>query len=123
VPDIVLPTLFADRFGAEIKGVSPSIRLLPIRGDHPDDPDLSTAQMCLQAGMEQDVPFPRLLREMPAVRWVHSTWAGVDDVFAREAMPPGLIMTSSARALFVANLHLYLAGRVDKLANLVQPEL
>jgi phosphoglycerate dehydrogenase-like enzyme len=97
--EICLPRAFAELFGPEIEGVAAGeLRLLPIAGDAPDDPDLTGTEIALQGRMDEDIPFDRVLARMPNVRWIHSTWAGVDEVGADEIARRGILFTNSAGA-------------------------
>jgi phosphoglycerate dehydrogenase-like enzyme len=74
---------------------------VPIVGGDPNDPDLSNVEIILQGRMDNDVDFDGVLDQAPATRWIHSTWAGVDELHAPalDAIAEReILLTSSAGA-------------------------
>ena len=87
---------------ARIEGVAPGVRCLRVspEGHVHADPDRSPeeAEVLLQGSIPGSV-FDHLLSRAPALRWVHSTAAGIDHLLTPLARSRGLIVTN-ARGVF-----------------------
>lgn len=81
--EICAPRLFAELYAERIEAVRPgAVRVLPAEGGADDDRDLANVEIVLQGRMDDDADFGVVLDRVPAARWVHSTWAGVDELGA-----------------------------------------
>jgi phosphoglycerate dehydrogenase-like enzyme len=58
------------------------------------DPDVSRAEIAVTGSYDR--PFAEIVADMPRLRWIHSTSAGIDALHPPEIEERGLLLTSSA---------------------------
>src|SRR3954469_2308219 len=95
--EIIVPRHLAADYGGQIEGVGGGrVRLIPIAGGDPSDPDISRAEVVVKGDFDGAWTFAEILAAMPGVRWIHSLSAGVEDVVSDELHARGCLLTNSA---------------------------
>jgi phosphoglycerate dehydrogenase-like enzyme len=135
---VALPRAFADEYGVQIEAAAPGrVTLRPLRAEEGET--LDDVEIAVDASYEGPLSLKELVARMPALRWTHSTGAGMDSFVSPELAERGVIVTNSsgvyapahvsggspeggARSieLFCRNLPLYLDGETRRLGNLVE---
>jgi phosphoglycerate dehydrogenase-like enzyme len=111
--EIVVPRHLAVDHGHRIEGVDPArVRLLPVAGGDPGDPDISTAEIAVRGDYDGPWTFAELVAAMPRLRWIHSLTAGVDDFVSPALQARGCLVTNSAGLLAPALAEYALASMV-----------
>jgi phosphoglycerate dehydrogenase-like enzyme len=111
--EIVLPRHLAADYGARVEQAGGGrVRLLPVRGCDPRDPDLGTAQVAVNGAFDGPGSFGDVLAAMPNLRWVHSLSAGIDDFISPELVARGCRLTNSAGVYAPAMAEYAFAGMV-----------
>lgn len=64
-----------DRWLGALRKAMPTLRIIPI--DQLDESERAAVEVAIVAN-----PDPRVLTELPSLRWVHSLWAGVEHMVA-----------------------------------------
>jgi phosphoglycerate dehydrogenase-like enzyme len=99
VLEIVVPRQLATDRGGQIERVAPGrVRLVPIAGGDPADPDISRAEVAVRGDYDGAWAFAEILAAMPRLRWIHSLTAGVDDFVSPELRARGCLLTNSSGA-------------------------
>jgi phosphoglycerate dehydrogenase-like enzyme len=88
------------------------IRLLPLRGEEGEAP-LDDVEIAVYGLYEGPLSFRELAARMPALRWIHSTGAGMDSFVSPELADRGVIVTNSAGVYAPAMAEYVLAGMVS----------
>jgi phosphoglycerate dehydrogenase-like enzyme len=97
--EIVVPRQLAADRGQQIEDVGRGrIRLVPIAGGDPADPDISRAEVAVRGDYDGTWTFAEILAAMPRLRWIHSLTAGVDDIVSPALQARGCLLTNSAGA-------------------------
>jgi phosphoglycerate dehydrogenase-like enzyme len=83
-----------------LRGVDPRIRLRPIGRDE-DAADLGSAEVAVFAGSVYaswgaGIRFADVVERMPALRWIHSLAAGLDELATPELAARDIVVTNSA---------------------------
>jgi phosphoglycerate dehydrogenase-like enzyme len=95
--EIVLPHHLAADYGGQIEAAGrDQVRLVPIAGGDPADPDISQAQIAVNGDFDGPWTFGEVLAAMPSLRWIHSLSAGVDDFVSLKLHARGCLLTNSA---------------------------
>lgn len=112
--EIVLDPDLAESYGGQIEEAGHGrVRLLPVRGNDPGDPDFSNAEIAVSGWYyDAKVSFADILAAMPRVRRVHSTGAGMDDFVSSELAARGVWLTNVAGAYAPAMAEYALAGMI-----------
>jgi phosphoglycerate dehydrogenase-like enzyme len=111
--DIVLPEWLAVSYGAQIEDTAYGrIRLLPVNEKEPAQADISHAQVALHGFWFGPTRFSSLLPSLPALRWIHITGAGIDDLASPELQKRGVWLTNVSGAYAPAMAEYALATMV-----------
>jgi phosphoglycerate dehydrogenase-like enzyme len=103
----------ADEHGERIEAAGGGrIRLLPLRGEEGEAP-LDDVEIAVYGLYEGPLSFRELAARMPALRWIHSTGAGMDSFVSPELADRGVIVTNSAGVYAPAMAEYVLAGMVS----------
>jgi phosphoglycerate dehydrogenase-like enzyme len=95
--DIALPHHLARDYGSQILAAAPgAVRLVPMVGGAPDDPDASQVEIAVNGIFDGPVGFRELIETMPALRWIHTAASGIDDFVSPALRDRGVIVTNSA---------------------------
>jgi len=87
----------AESFGAQIRSVAPDkVRILSVRGGHPLDPSIASAVIAVNGPLDGPATFKDLIAQMPMLRWIHSTAAGIDDFASLELLERGIHVTNGS---------------------------
>ena len=116
--EIIVPRHLAADYGSQIEGVAGGgrVRLVPIAGGEPADPDISRAEVVVRGDFEGHWTFAEILDAMPRLRWIHSLTAGVDDLVSPELEQRGCLLTNSA-GVFAPALAEYAVAAMVMLAR------
>lgn len=115
--EIVLPRNIADRYGPQIEHVDPArLRLVPIVGDDPRDPDPGDAEIAVNAFFYDSPAFSTILPGLPNLRWIHSMGAGIDDIATPELVERCVHVTNVSGAYAPAMAE-YIVGAMVMLAR------
>ncbi len=102
----------ADEYGERIEAAGGErIRLLPLRGEEGEAP-LDDVEIAVYGLYEGPLSFRELAGRMPALRWIHSTGAGIDSFVSPELAARGVIVTNSSGVYAPAMVEYALAGMV-----------
>jgi phosphoglycerate dehydrogenase-like enzyme len=117
VLEIIVPHHLAADYGRQIEGAGGGrVRLIPIAGGGPADPDISRAEVAVRGDFEGPWTFAEILAAMPGLRWIHSLTAGVEDFVSPELHARGCLLTNSA-GLFAPALAEYAVAAMVMLAR------
>ncbi|TML81761.1 MAG: D-2-hydroxyacid dehydrogenase [Actinobacteria bacterium] len=86
--ELLLPGDVARQYESRILEVAPSRLRIVL------DPDVSRAEIAVTGSYDR--PFEEIVADMPSLRWIHSTSAGIDALHSPEIEARGLLLTSSA---------------------------
>jgi phosphoglycerate dehydrogenase-like enzyme len=97
----VAPAALEDDFdlGRDAEGV---LRGLDLRVADRPGPELGDAEILITGLTTQAVPGKELVPVMPALQWVHSLTAGVEDLVSEELLERGILVTNGAGAYATA---------------------
>jgi phosphoglycerate dehydrogenase-like enzyme len=109
---VAIARALADEHGERIEAAGGGrIRLLPLRGEEGEAP-LDDVEIAVSGLYEGPVSFRELVGRMPALRWIHSTGAGIDSFVSPELAARGVIVTNSSGIYAPAMVEYVLAGMV-----------
>jgi phosphoglycerate dehydrogenase-like enzyme len=86
--ELLLPGDVARQHERRILDIAPSRLRIVL------DPDVSRAEIAVTGSYDR--PFAEIVADMPRLRWIHSTSAGIDALQSREIEDRALLLTSSA---------------------------
>ncbi len=102
----------ADEHGERIEAAGGGrIRLLPLRGEEGEAP-LDNVEVAVYGLYDGPLSFRDLAGRMPALRWIHSTGAGIDSFVSPELAARGVIVTNSSGVYAPAMVEYALAAMV-----------
>lgn len=94
---IVISTRLAELYGKQIREVdAANVILLPVHGGDPADLGVGDAEVAVNGCLDGPMSFAELIREMPQLRWIHSTGAGIDDFASVELLQRQIFVTNSS---------------------------
>jgi phosphoglycerate dehydrogenase-like enzyme len=109
---VAIARALAEEFGERMESVGAGrIRLLPLRGEDGEAP-LDDVEIAVYGRYDGPLSFGELAARMPALRWIHSTSAGMDSFVSPELAERGVIVTSSSGAYAPAMAEYAIAGMV-----------
>lgn len=92
---VALSKLFLERWGARIRDAAPGeIELVAVE-DAPEG-GLDAAEILFKSEFEKDLPVREVVARMPRLRWLHSIYAGTNDIPWVLITPRGIVVTNSA---------------------------
>src|SRR5439155_15533625 len=102
----------ADEHGERIVAAGGGrIRLLPLRGEEGEAP-LDDVEIAVYGLFDGPLSFRDLAGRMRALRWIHSTGAGIDSFVSPELAARDVIVTNSSGVYATAMVEYALAGMV-----------
>ena len=109
---VALAPYFSDSHGARIDAASGGrVERLVLRG-FPGEADLSDVEIAVYGLTEGPVSFRELSEQMPRLRWIHSTGAGIESFATQALADRGVIVTNSAGIYAPAMAEYAIAGMV-----------
>jgi phosphoglycerate dehydrogenase-like enzyme len=114
VIEIVLERELAEEYREMIEQAAPGrVAVLGVQGNHANDPDISGAEIAVSGWhRNQSVRFTDILAQMPQLRWIHSTGAGIDDFASLQLVDRGVWVTNVAGAYAPAMAEYALAAMI-----------
>jgi phosphoglycerate dehydrogenase-like enzyme len=95
--EIVIGRPLAATYGKQIESAAQGrARIVAIRGGDASDPTITGSEIAVNGPFEGPASFKEIIGAMPALRWVHSTGAGIDDFASAELMKRGVHVTNSS---------------------------
>src|SRR4051794_33888509 len=92
---IALSKLFVERWGAKIFTVAPGdIELIAVE-DAPDG-GLDAVEILFKSEFENDPSVREVIARMPRLRWLHTVYAGTNDIPWDVMNARGIVVTNSA---------------------------
>ncbi len=111
--ELVVPHHLARDYGPRIEAAAKGrVRLMPVSGGSPDDPDISLAEAVVSGDFDGPWSFAELLSHMPNLHWVHSLSAGLDAFVSPELQARGCTLTNSRGIYAPAMAEYAVAGMV-----------
>jgi phosphoglycerate dehydrogenase-like enzyme len=93
---VAIARVLAEEFGDRIESVGAGrIELLPLRGEDGEAP-LDDVEIAVYGRYDGPLSFRELVPRMPALRWIHSTGAGIDTFVTPELAERGVVVTNSS---------------------------
>jgi glyoxylate/hydroxypyruvate reductase len=109
---VALAPHFSDRHGARIDAASGGrVERLALRG-FPGEADLSEVEIAVYGLTDGPLSFRELSEQMPRLRWIHSTGAGIESFVTQALVDRGVIVTNSAGIYAPAMAEYAIAGMV-----------
>jgi phosphoglycerate dehydrogenase-like enzyme len=113
VIELVVPHHLVRDYGPRIEEAGKGrVRLIPVSGGSPDDPDISQAEAVVFGDFDGPWSFAELLSRMPNLRWIHSLSAGVDAFVSPDLDARGCTLTNSRGIYAPAMAEYAVAGMV-----------
>jgi phosphoglycerate dehydrogenase-like enzyme len=110
---IALAHATAAEYGDRIRAVrADRVELVPIHGGDPTDPPLDDVEVLLHSSWVGLTPVREVLPRLPALRWVHSTGAGIDDLVSPALRDRGVVVTNASGAYSPAMAEYVVAAMV-----------
>jgi phosphoglycerate dehydrogenase-like enzyme len=109
---VALARVLADEHGARIlQAGAGRVTLLPLRGAA-GEADLSDVEIAVYGLFDGPLSFREVSEQMPALRWIHSTGAGMDSFATPALAARDVIVTNSAGIYAPAMAEYAIAGMV-----------
>jgi len=111
---IGLPRWLADEFAAPLQAAADRCRvnLLPLEGEE-GEPGLDRVEIAVDGHYDAPLPFAELLAQMPRLRWIHATGAGIEGFASPELAERGILVTNSSGIFAPAMAEYAVAGLVS----------
>lgn len=97
---IALSNEFLERYGAQIRQVAPSQIELVVVDGNPADRAWTDAEILFKSEFATEISEAAsplsVIADMPRLRWVHSIYAGLDDLASPDLAARNIIVTNSA---------------------------
>jgi phosphoglycerate dehydrogenase-like enzyme len=109
---VAIARVLAEEYGERIEAAGAGrVRLLPLRGEDGEAP-LDDVEIAVYGRYDGPLSFRELAARMPALRWIHSTGAGMDSFVSPELADRGVIVTNSAGVYAPAMAEYAIAGMI-----------
>jgi phosphoglycerate dehydrogenase-like enzyme len=109
---LALARKLAEEYGEQIEAAGAGrIELLSLRGEQ-GEASLDEVEVAVYSAYEGSLSFKELADQMPRLRWIHSTGAGIDAFASPELAERGVIVTNSAGVYAPAMAEYAVAGMV-----------
>jgi phosphoglycerate dehydrogenase-like enzyme len=109
---VAIARALAEEFGDRIESVGAGrIELLSLRGEEGEAP-LDDVEVAVYGRYDGPLSFRELVPRMSALRWIHSTGAGIDTFVTPELAQRGVVVTNSSGVYAPAMAEYAIAGMV-----------
>jgi phosphoglycerate dehydrogenase-like enzyme len=94
----IIPSEVAMELRAKLANAPAGLQIVPIASSDGVLPEMKDAEIFLyHYSLKPDI-IPRLIRAVPALRWIHSVSAGVDHLLCHELVESSIVFTNSVGA-------------------------
>ena len=94
----IIPSEVVTELRAKLANAPAGLQIVPIASSDGVLPEMNDAEIFLyHYSLKPDI-IPRLIRALPALRWIHSVSAGVDHLLCHELVESSIVFTNSAGA-------------------------
>lgn len=93
---IALSNQFLQQYGTQIQGVAPSVIELVVVDGSPAERAWSSAQILFKSEFANEWSAEFVIANMPSLRWIHSIYAGLDDIASPALAARNILVTNSA---------------------------
>jgi phosphoglycerate dehydrogenase-like enzyme len=94
----IIPSEVATELRAKLADAPAGLQIVPIASSEGVLPEMNDAEIFLYHYSLKPNIVPRLVRAVPALRWIHSVSAGVDHLLCHELVESSIVLTNSVGA-------------------------